>query len=132
MTKQENKLKARVLSLLRKTAPTLVVFPHQDVRRNGIPDISVTGGGLTTWWEFKHATPSFVSNGYQELTAQRLSRAGFCRYIVFREYEDETKETFILLPGSLNRDNWIEECDYWSDSFNYAGVVQQIMARHKL
>ena len=65
---------------------------------NGLPDWSVTGNGLTSWIEFKHATPAFTSRGIQVLTCRRLAAAGRCRYVVFWENKNGDKRTCIVHP----------------------------------
>ena len=102
MAKREGELKATFVRELRRQLPGLVVLAHQDIRTVGIPDLSVTGNGRTSWLEFKHGNPHFASQGYQELTCMRLAAGGFCRYVIFHENADGTaKRTMIVHPKML-------------------------------
>lgn len=86
---------------LHKQLPGYVCQRHEDRFTSGWPDISVTGNGHTSYWEVKHATPDWKSNGIQELTMLRLAHASFCaRYIFYYEKQD-AKRTLIVHPDNL-------------------------------
>jgi len=67
---------------LRK-ATKFVVFKHADRFTHGVPDISMTGNSVTSWWELKVADPEFDSPGIQELTMIRLAAGGCARYLIY-------------------------------------------------
>ena len=94
----ESELKSQLVRMLKKMAPALVVFRHEDIRTAGIPDMSVTGGGRTTWWEYKFADPDIEDTELQRRTCLLLNRVGFCRYVVWSRTEDGD-HTFVMVPG---------------------------------
>jgi hypothetical protein len=95
----EGALKSTLVKKLREAAPHFVVIRHEDTSRSGVPDISVSGNGKTTWWEVKYGKPSWKSMGIQELTLKRLAKVSYARYIVFTE--DRIKITEIIPPNEL-------------------------------
>lgn len=77
---------------------------HEDVRSVGYPDLSLTGSGRTTWWEFKHAMPKLKANeagSKQHLCMMRLEQLGFARYIIWLEDEEGKQSTLIVCPQYL-------------------------------
>lgn len=70
-----------LVKMLRSRLPGSVVFKHADALTAGIPDISVTWNGRTTWLEVK--VGRIVGRGVQALTIQRLALAGRCWYVVY-------------------------------------------------
>ena len=98
--KDESGLKSALMRQIKIGLPGFVALRHEDVRTSGIPDLSLTRYGRTSWWEFKHAAPNFVSSGIQELTMLRLATAGRAWYVVWHEY-GSLKETLIVRPKNL-------------------------------
>lgn len=47
----ENTLVAKLVKIARAELKGYVIFKHADRFQHGIPDISITGSGVTTWWE---------------------------------------------------------------------------------
>lgn len=104
----ESYLKSALMKELKLQLPGFVALRHEDVRSAGIPDMSLTGGGRTTWWEFKLAAPRFASRGIQELTMLQLAAAGFARYVVWEE-KRSVMRTLIVHPkriGTLMPEDW--------------------------
>lgn len=100
MARHEGILKAACIKALKEAG--FVVMAHEDVRRSGQPDASVTAGGRTTWLEFKHGDPKFDSTGIQELTMLRLAAGGTAYYIVYLEDTDGGgKRTLIVHPRNF-------------------------------
>jgi hypothetical protein len=101
---------------------------HEDSSRSGVPDISVTARGKTSWWEIKYGHPSFETNGIQHLTMLKLGRFGYARYVVFRETADgHSKQTALFLPKDFDRS------EEWANvsGFNFQWVVDQIRFYHE-
>ena len=123
--KTESKLLTPLLASLRKTLIWAVILKHADWVTAGIPDFSVTGYGLTSWWEMKYADPEFESSGVQELTCLRLGAAGLCRYIIFDEHP--IKLTRIVEPQHFKewRSNGIT-----APGFDHHFVQQTIQDLH--
>lgn len=102
MGKDESGLKSALMREIKLSMPGAVALRHEDVRTAGIPDLSLTWRGKTSWWECKHATPDFAGTGIQKLTMLRLAGAGYARYIVWHEHKDETcKQTMIVCPRNI-------------------------------
>jgi hypothetical protein len=110
--KDESGLKRKLIRCI--PTPEFLVFAHSDLRKYGIPDLSLSGHGRTTWWELKHATPRFATKEIQEVTCLRLARTSFCRYVIYHEYGD-TKETLIVHPSAV---------------YGRRGIVKQIAYEH--
>ena len=127
METTEAKLKTKLVEHLRKMYPGYVVLRHEDRFTFGIPDISVTGHGRTSWWEAKHANPDFESLGYQELTMLRLSAGGYARYIIWEEIGD-VKRTLIVHPKLLC--DWSSRHESYSVGFNHHWMGEQIQKVH--
>jgi len=104
-----------------------VALRHEDVRTAGIPDLSLTGHGKTSWVEVKHGTPDFDSQGIQELTMLRLAAAGYARYLIYLENKDgSNKRTLIVHPKKLGTLEPEAECD----GHNHRWVADFFMERH--
>ena len=123
----ESTLKSQLMDVIKKELPTYVPIRHEDVRTNGIPDLSLTGHGWTSWWEFKYADPHFEIQGIQELTMLRLARAGFARYVIWQTI-DEVQRTFIVHPSCVRTLTRYEQC--WDD-FNMCELVEAMREVHQ-
>jgi hypothetical protein len=100
--RNESKLKSSLMDIIRTQLPGFVAIRHEDVRRSGIPDLSLTGHGKVSWVEIKHGDPHFDSEGIQELTMLRLAVAGYARYLIYMEDKDGgNKRTMIVHPKKL-------------------------------
>lgn len=106
--RNESVLKLKLMEQIRKDLPGFVALRHEDVRTSGIPDMSLTGFAKTTWWEFKHAVPTFDSTGIQELTMLRLAAAGYARYVIWEEQRG-IKRTLIVHPRHVGTKPLIHE-----------------------
>ena len=130
--KREAKLKAALMKLVRRQLPAFIVLAHGDVRKSGIPDWSITGNHVTSWWEFKHATPEFKSQDLQTLTCMQLNAQGFCRYIVW--WEDSNglnKRTLLVHPKQIHeRQGWILTALDACRDFDHQWVVDIIKRVH--
>lgn len=98
------------------------VLRHEDHYTSGIPDISVTGNNITSWWECKlrRQGQPLSTKGIQQFLVEQLAKHGYAHYIVFDEqkvaiYEPQDFPRAALTAG-LNND--------W--------VVQQIRELHGL
>ena len=98
----ESTIKSALVKTLRLALPGFVVIRHEDRFTAGVPDISVTGHGLTSWWEVKFANPRLHSRDVQRLTALRLASAGVCFYVVY-QLEDDMRRVAVVHP------HWIED-----------------------
>jgi len=101
MTFNESVLKSKMMIAIKLGLPGFIAFRHEDVRSVGIPDLSLTGNGRTSWWEAKYDDDDgFKSTGIQELTMCRLARHGHARYIVW-ENKKNIRRTLIVHPTNI-------------------------------
>lgn len=101
LSKQEGVFKRKLKEKLEKELPDFFIQTHADMA-NGTPDWSVNGNGITSWLEFKHATPSFYSRGVQVMTARKLAATSkSCKYVVFWEDSAGRKMTYIVMPSDV-------------------------------
>lgn len=115
-----------LVSHLRTSLTGYLVFRHEDRAASGIPDISVTGFGKTSWWEVKLADPTFDQTGLKHYRMCQLAGAGLAYYIIFEEHT--TREaTFIVRPQLLSQ--W-RNGEYWP-GFDYAAVEQFMRRLHQ-
>ena len=115
-------------ALTAKTRTSLlgsVVLKHNEAIQSGVPDFSVTWHGVTSWYEVKYAHPTFKSKGIQHITACRLNREGFCRYVIYSDIKG-VRQTRILEPDDMCR--WREIPAY--DGFAHAQVIDIIRNHH--
>jgi len=104
---------------MRLHLPGAVVFRHEDHFTAGVPDISITNAGHTTWIEVKIARNGKIrSKGIQKLTAQKLAMAGAKTLFVI--FEDDGTATYICHPSRI--ETWHIEARY--DGLNYEAVTK--------
>jgi hypothetical protein len=100
----EADFKARSAVCLRTLAPQSLVIRHEDKLLSGLPDLSFSFVGITTWWEFKVIRAGDGAEPFrprvQVVTALRLDRAGtLCRYIAWRlDADDQPYDAVLLHP----------------------------------
>lgn len=130
--KRESFLKTALMRELRSTLPDCVALRHEDRFTNGIPDISITMHGKTSWWECKHGTPRFDSLGNQELLCQRLAVQGYCRYIIWTESKSGIEQrTMIVHPRELYGRNEVGmNAEAFCMGFNMHWLVDQVRKAH--
>jgi len=58
----ESEYTRKLVKKLRRRLPKSVIFKFNDRLTGGIPDLSVTLNGLTTWLEAKHLKDQYVSS----------------------------------------------------------------------
>ena len=85
----------KLVTALIQHMPHALVLRHVVRFSAGIPDLSVSGGGRTTWWEVKLANPGCTSKEIQQYICARLDSANFCRYLI---YELRTKNIWVVKP----------------------------------
>jgi hypothetical protein len=122
----ETTIVSRAVSVMKAELKSFVVFKHADRFRSGIPDVSVSGNGFTSWWEFKYADPDFDSRGIQELTMLRLDHASYARYVIF--CEDKVRQVLIVEPSKIG--TWGTEYELRISRFDYGLVAAHIHSIH--
>lgn len=128
--KREAELKRTLVATLKRR---FFVQTHSEARKYGVPDLSVSGNGKTSWYELKHATPNFTTQGVQELTCLQLAKHSFCRYIIYYEWQN-TLNTFIVHPIEVygrkgKMGNMVHEVVF-TDKHDHLGVLQYIAYEH--
>jgi hypothetical protein len=127
--KREAELKSSFGEELKRQLPGFLSLSYST---NGAPDREIVGAGITTRWEFKHATPTFRSPGDQELMCMRLAAAGHCRYVIWHEVKGIEK-TMIAHPKEIHRrDGWNIHAEAWCVGFDMKWLVSQIKKEHRL
>lgn len=125
--KNESSLKSALMRQVKLDLSGFVALRHEDVRTAGIPDLSLTGLGRTSWWEFKHTVNGFDSTGIQELTMLRLAAAGYARYVVWEE-KKSIKRTLIVHPKHLG--DLVPEA--FCVGFDMRWLVEQVKKAHNV
>jgi len=105
-----------------------VVIKHADASTAGIPDVSVTVNGRTSWWEFKHANPRVKGTELQRLTARRLANAGICWYVVYQTLPSGTT-THLVRPSAVGVNGHFQS-DHSHAGIDHRFVVNFILERH--
>jgi hypothetical protein len=84
----EATLKRAFVQVLKAIMPGCVVYRHEDKFRGGVPDISLTYAGVTSWIEVKYSRPGRTSrpSPLQRLELTRLRDAGAPTFLL--EYTD--------------------------------------------
>lgn len=61
-----------------------IVLRHEDHYTSGIPDISITGNKVTSWWETKYQRGFTLENkGIQQYTLEQLDKHGCAHYVIY-------------------------------------------------
>ena len=123
----ESILKSALCQLARAPLQKYVVIRHEDRFTDGIPDISVTGRGKTSWIEVKYANPKFQCRGIQELTMKRLALAGLAYFVVYWE-QGKDKLTFIVDPTEIG--NEVKTWAKFTRGFDHEWVIRFIQELH--
>lgn len=126
-------LEGRYLSDLRKVLRSklynqnYVLFKHSSYTQIGIPDVSLTYNGLTTWWEAKVGT-KIVGTELQLYNMKMLAVAGYARYIL---YNEEINSTFVVHPANVKVDGSFNRPEaYWSN-LRAEDIAAYIVAVHR-
>ncbi len=132
----EASLKSAFMLAVGKQLLGFVALRHEDIRTSGIPDLSITGFGKTSWFEFKVANPQFHGTELQELTMLRLAAAGFARYLVWSENKNGTgKRTLIIHPKEVFKKNGHVsemEIEAFCVGYDHRWVCSYIRERHQV
>jgi hypothetical protein len=131
----EADLKRELMKLLRLHRPQWVYIRHEDRFTSGIPDLSVTGNGRTTWWEVKLVKDGkdIVDKKIQEGITTRLAENGFCAYIIYEVWFGR-KRTHIIHPNDLklvkNGVDMLHVDGFHQTGHDHAWVMSYIMGAH--
>jgi hypothetical protein len=117
---------------IKKGLPTSVALRHEDRFTSGIPDISVSLNGKTSWWEVKVADPSCRSKEIQKHLCRRLNAESFCRYVIYRRGLPKGKRPpQIIIVPPLEFERWQDAGIVVAEKkFNHASVVLYMAQIH--
>lgn len=120
----EATLKTRVIRKIKETFPHWYVIAHHERTKHGVPDLSITGEGVTIWLELKYAKPALHARSIQDVTCQKLANAGGnCYYLIFFE-APRGRETIIATPGAVFNDTWITNYEMCVPDFNFEAIME--------
>lgn len=75
-----------------------VVIKHTDSHTQGVPDISVTWAGITSWWEAKLIKKNkIIGREVQNEMMRRMERAGLAYYVIY----NDKGEVYITSPSNV-------------------------------
>ena len=123
----EASIKADLTLYLRGNLLRAVILRHEDRSTYGIPDLSITMSGHTSWWEVKLANPDCRSSGAQDLTMRRLGNVGQAYYLIFEINKKKEKRTHIVNPSDYAK--WEQAGNMMMD-FDYVWVRDFIRMVH--
>ena len=118
----ELQFQSKLIAKIRSGLPGSVVFKHSDRLTIGIPDISVSWVGMTSWWELKVASPNIKARGVQTKVIQDLARVTECHYVIFSD-----DRTYIVIPREI--DAW-KESPNQTEGINFDFVVAFVLQVH--
>ena len=115
----EGELLADLLEHLRPIISAIdvgVVYKHSDIT-SGIPDVSTSFNGKTSWWEFKLAEGPKIkhANDLQHLNMRRLAVASTSWYVIWEEIGLK-KRTLLCEPRHVGANGYYaayESVDGW-------------------
>ncbi len=124
----EVKLRIELCNAIKDDIRGCVVLRHEDVFTSGVPDMSFTWQGRTTWIEAKYANPRPQGRGRQKITCCELEVAGRCRYVIWDENSGH-RQTLIVRPRDVFRGNWREAIER-AEGFDHQFIVEFLRRSH--
>ena len=132
----ESSVRRDLMRWLKIQLPTAVAIRYEDRYTKGIPDLSVSYNGRTSFWEIKYADPHCVTTKVQHHMCSALDREGFhCRYLIFqrgiaRPRSARPRQIRVVKPEDF--DQWehlgLVLCE---DFFDYAAVGDHFRTVHR-
>jgi hypothetical protein len=126
---KESTLVTQLKKALMTGLPGAVVFKHHDAITAGIPDLSVTWRGSTTWLEVKYNTTRI--RPLQHNTLLRLERQGRAFYVIYRPARPAIMGPCVqlILPSEFG--NFPKGyATLTAEQFNHAAIVITIRSLH--
>ena len=132
----EATLKRELMRSLQTLLPDAVALRHEDRFISGIPDLSITFQGKTSWWECKYADPFCISSQLQRHLCACLARHGsWCQYIIFqrgiaRPVDPRPRQIRVVNPEDF--DQWDYLGRVLSDGrFDFHSLVRYFQEVHR-
>ena len=127
----EQTIKRALMAAIKKLTPEAVALRHEDLYSAGIPDLSYSLNGRTSWWEVKYADPRLVSKGVQRHLCSRLDAASLCRYIIYQQGIAKKRPRAIRVVRPDDLDCWNVAGDVvTTGSFQPRDLIAYIAAQH--
>jgi len=119
-------LKRALKDALRVALPGCVVVRHEDKFTAGVPDLSVTWAGVTSWIEVKYERKGRLAKltALQEKALQDLAMAGAPAYAL--TYAERGKDRVAHLSRLLNRTSSVDVVLF----FDHKAVSEAIRDEH--
>ena len=111
---------------IKRALPEAVALRHEDLYTRGIPDLTVTLAGRTTWWEIKYCDSTLRLDRVQRHVCQRLEETGYCRYVIYVR-SPPPRSVRVVRPTQM--DHWRTVGDV-IPQFDQGAVVRYIAAVH--
>lgn len=135
--KTESELTRDLVKLATKRG--LLLRKHSDTFRAGVPDLSHTSCGWSSWWEVKLALGKIKwQNELQRLECLKHEIHGYCRVIVYGVARMETEHGFTMEKfTAIVRPSAIEENGAFTaeervEGFNHEFVLAFMEQRHHI
>ena len=116
--------------------PAAVAIRYEDRFTKGLPDLSISYNGRTSFWEIKYADPRCVTSKVQHYLCTQLDTQGFhCRYLIFqrgigRPTNPRPRQIRVVKPQDF--DHWDRLGLVLSDGlFDYAAVGDHFLTVHR-
>tara|TARA_R110000824_G_scaffold2652_4_gene12292 strand:+ start:189 stop:599 length:411 start_codon:yes stop_codon:yes gene_type:complete len=130
----ETTIKRGLMDALKKHAPGAVALRHEDLYTAGIPDLSITLNGRTSWWEIKYADPHTRSSKVQKYLCGRLDEEGICRYVIYQRgipHPQNPRQRQIRMVKPADVDHWKHCGKVISEGvFDHVALVTEIQRIH--
>lgn len=105
----EATITVEVMRMLKEHLKVPVIFKHHDISTSGIPDMSITYGGLTFWIELKllkegESRAKFLRHfePLQLAECRLLERQGRCFYLLAQEAKGQKTAAELWSPARLD------------------------------
>lgn len=109
---------------------SFVIRKHADYATSGDPDVSITGNGMTSWWENKHATPKIKwESELQRIKCIKLARAGYCRVIAYQR-NGPIAATHVVHPERVGANGFFQPEETAPGEDNYEFVLEFVRRVH--
>ena len=118
---------------LQTDLPDALPLRHEDKFTKGVPDLSISYGGHTSWWEIKYADPYIQSSKLQRYMCEQLDQRGFlCRYLIFRRGQADKWKRQIRAVKPHDFAHW-RTLGYQvsAGAFDFRALVRYIQERHE-
>jgi hypothetical protein len=129
-------VRRRLMRQLQTQIPDALAIRYEDRYTRGIPDLSISWRGQTSFWEIKYADPHCVTSKVQHYLCDQLDTHGFhCRYIIFqrgipKRSHPRPRQIRIVKPTDF--DHWAHLGLVVSDGrFDYDALVDHIEQVHQ-